>query len=186
MLTVDSGLLSKAMVPGKKEMKEEIDTIQNRGANGEEKKKHHDYPQPRSNTAELGRAAREDLENGVPTQFLGQRSRFQELPEDLAEELGRILSDITNEDQLETALDAALKNLKLSDEPIVLGDDGKAYYYMPGDQHNEATGLIARNFTLWAQDLKGIARENTNVKLGPRSQKRDFLMLHCGDDQSAN
>jgi len=168
MLTVGSGLLSEAVVPGKEEVKEEIDTIQKRGAKDEEKKEHHHYPQPRSNTAELGRAAREDLEKGVPTQFLGQRSRFQELPEDLAEELVRILRDIKNEDQLEAALDAALKNLKLSDEPIVLGDDGKAYYYMSGDQHNEATGLIARNFTLWAQGLKGIARENINVKLGPR------------------
>ena len=173
MLTADSGLLSEAVVPEKEEVKEEIDSLQNRGAKDEEKKEHYNYPQPRSNTTESNTtgpvpAVKEDLEKGVPTQFLGQRSRFQDLPEDLAEELDRILRDIESEDQLEAALEAALKNLGLSDEPIVLGDDGKAYYYMPGDQHNEATGLIARNFTLWAQDLKGIARKNTNIKLGPR------------------
>ena len=150
-----------------KEVKEEIGSLENMGAKAE-KREHHDYPQPPSNTTEPVPAGKEDLEKGLTPQLLGQRSRFQELPEDLAEELDRLLRDCKNEDELEAALEAALKNLKLSDERIVLGDDGKAYYYMPGDEHNEATRLIVRKFCLWARDVKGIAGQNTNVKLGPR------------------
>lgn len=91
-----------------------------------------------------------------------RRSRFQELPEDLAELFGeRVFHD---EDELEEYL----RELKIADEPIVLCDDGKAYYYMPGEEHNTGKGYIARKFNTWARDTKGFAQENTNIKLGPR------------------
>jgi hypothetical protein len=114
----------------------------------------------------------EDLETGP--QSLGEGSRFQRLPEDLEEVIGnRVFKD-------EDALQAALEELKIADEPIVLGEDGRAYYYMPGNVHNDATGHIAVEFTLWSNRVKLYARENTNAVLGdglagappPRKKKK--------------
>ena len=56
-----------------------------------------------------------------------------------------------NEDDFEVAL----QELKITDEPIVLGDDGKAYYYMPGDVHSAATSHIVKKFYSWSHDMKG-------------------------------
>ena len=103
---------------------------------------------------------RADLESGVSS--LQNRSRFQDLPEGLAElPADRVFED---EDELEKNLN----ELKIADEPIVLGEDGKAYYHMPGEAHSTGTGHIARKFNSWARDMKGFAQENTNIKLGPR------------------
>lgn len=90
------------------------------------------------------------------------RSRFQQLPEGLAE----LLADRVFEDEDE--LEKELNELKITDEPIVLGEDGKAYYHMPGEEHYTGTGHIARKFNSWARDMKGFTQENTNIKLGPR------------------
>ena len=73
-------------------------------------------------------------------------------------------SSFQDEDELELVLD----ELKIADEKIVLDDHGKACYYLPGDEHNEATRFIVNLFSQWANKVKGIAGENTNVRLGPR------------------
>jgi hypothetical protein len=161
MSTADFGSLPGSAVIGKAEVKDSVD----KGAENKEKKQRCDSLQHRpSNTAQpcLAGVLEEDIETGGPAQSLGQGSRFQRLPEGLEEVIGSRV--FVNEDDLE----AALEELKTSDEPIVLGDDRKAYYYMPGDVHNTATSHIAKKFYSWSHDMKGYAQENTNVKLGPR------------------
>ena len=109
--------------------------------------------------AEKEEVKEEDLETGASNQ---QRSRFCELPLDLAD----LLADKVFQD--EDDLDATLLELKIADEPICLDDEGKACYYMPGEEYSSARGQIAQNFSDWANKLKGVARENTNIHLGPR------------------
>ena len=89
-------------------------------------------------------------------------SRFQPLPEDLVELFGDRVFESEEE------LDTELKQHRLSDLPIILDDDGKAQFYIPGGIHNELTGSLAQKFTEWANKKKGCARVNTNVPLGPR------------------
>lgn len=105
-------------------------------------------------------AEEEDLEAGR------QRSRFREIseffPEDSAAAQALVGKEFGNEDEL----GATLKNLGLVDERIALGDDGRAYFYMPGEDHNNATRYILHEFSLWARGVKGVGGENTNVELG--------------------
>jgi hypothetical protein len=101
----------------------------------------------------------EEVVAGIPSQSIGEGSRFQRLPEDLEEKIGKRVFE--NEDDFEAALEA----LKITDEPIVLGEDGKAYYYTPGDAHNAATGHVVCTFYYWTKGVKGYCQENTNVVL---------------------
>jgi hypothetical protein len=96
----------------------------------EGKNEHSDYMQPRSNTME--------------------RSRFQELPEDLAE----VLEDRVFEN--DNDFEATLVELKIADFPLVLGDDGKACYYNPHEycEHNAARNYIVNKFHNWANSLR--------------------------------
>ena len=55
----------------------------------------------------------------------------------------------------EDELEKHLRELKIADEAIVLREDGKAYYHVPGEEHNTGTGYIARKFNSWARDMKG-------------------------------
>ena len=161
MSTTDFGSLPESAVMGKAEMK---DSVEKRAENKEKEERRDSLQHRPSNTAQpfLAGVLKEDIETGGPAQSLGQGSRFQRLPEDLEEAIGKRV--FVNEDDFE----AALEELKISDEPIVLGDDRKAYYYIPGDAHNAATSYITKKFYSWSHDMKGYAQENTNVKLGPR------------------
>ena len=71
---------------------------------------------------------------------MGKRSRFQKLPEYFEVEIGNRVFKYDDD------FEAALEELKIADEPIILGDDGKAYSNIPGDKHNEATAYIAQKF----------------------------------------
>ena len=160
MSTTAFGLLRKSAVSGKEEVKESFHKV----ADNNGKEQRCGAVQPPSNATQpfLDAVRKGDLETGGPAQSLGQGSRFQRLPEDMEEVIANRVFE--NEDKLESTLE----ELKIADEPIVLGDDGKAYYYMPGDAHNAATGHIVNNFYDWSHGVKGYAQENTNVRLGPR------------------
>lgn len=155
------GRVASDVAKQKQEMKKEgvciLSKVETKG--GEEKK---DNLEP-WNAVQMPTKAEGDVETGVlPTQALQKRSRFQELPEGLAELFAD--SVFGDEDELE----ATLEKLKIADESIVLCEDGKAYYYMPGEEHNCGTGHIVLKFQEWARQQKGYARENTNIQLGPR------------------
>ena len=161
MSAVDLHLLPKSAVVEKEGAKEELkERFPGEPAN-EEKKDTEELPSDDTGPF-IASICKGDLETGGSAQPLGPGSRFQRIPEDLADMIGdRYFS---SEEDLEVFLVAQ----KISDERIVLGDDGKAYLYMPGEEHNAATGYIARRFNVWAREWKGCAGENTNVKLGPR------------------
>lgn len=62
-----------------------------------------------------------------------------------------------------------LQEFKIADERLVLGEDGKEYYYMPGDERKNATTYVVNRFYKWSRHIMiGCASENTNVRLGPR------------------
>lgn len=178
MSTVDPGPLSEAPRLRKGESKEKVESVISLLSSEEGPKRAQAEENSDEHNSSSGRLARptepfgsavaaredkhageEDLETGVVSQ---QRSRFRELPEHLAALF------VDREFQDDNGLQAALEELNISDEPIVLGDDGKPCYYMPGDNHNSATAQIVKNFYDWANKVKGVAAENTNIRLGPR------------------
>lgn len=115
-------------------------------------------------TSYLVARGEEDLETGSPQFSHNTRSKFRELPEDLVDILGGADKVFNSEEELERVL----AENQLSDCPIVLDDEGKACLYMPGDDHNIATGHITLRFNEWADRKKGCALENHNLPLGPR------------------
>ena len=184
MSTVDSSGVPKESVCEGRLAKSDTDTSKQRKVQVE-KKEHH---QPQSDSVEIFPAAArvedlesQDLETGDPNrQPTGQRSRLQDLPEDLGSLLGSLVFETEEE------FEATLQELKLEDEQLVLGEDGQAYYYVPGNEHNAATELIVRKFHEWAFFVKGTAGENTNIRLGPAlpgappARKRRIPALPCG------
>ncbi|CAB9531181.1 expressed unknown protein [Seminavis robusta] len=155
MSEITREVLVKGLSKGKHSLAEETTAL-------EEKKESSDLPVDAVHASE--KSGEGDLESGLsPTLSLQKRrNRFQELPEGLAELFGgQVFRD---EDELEKHL----RELKIADEAIVLCEDGKACYHMPGEEHNTGTGYIARKFNSWARDMKGFAQENTNIKLRPR------------------
>ena len=100
----------------------------------DEKQETSDSLQPGSNTAH-------PVDAGGSGQSVGKGSRVQRLPEDLEERIGGRVFE--NEDELAAALEEHL----ISDEPIVLGDDGRAYYYMRGDVNGAHYKQILRLVT---------------------------------------
>ena len=125
--TVDSGLLPESSGLGTGQREKPIICFVKQERKVEEKAKEHSgSSERRSNpnepfradvTAKEEKVEEEDLETRASTQ---QRSRFRDLPEDLAAlYLDRVFDD-------EDSLKAALEELNIADEPIVLCDDGKA------------------------------------------------------------
>lgn len=171
MLSVDSAAMCEESAGKKGGVKK--DTVRPQEVQVE-KKESHVLQQPSDNVASFPAAVQDEeeeeltaddfehLETGGPgLQPTGKRSRFQILPEEFERLLGgRVFAT-------EEEFEAALQELKIEDEQLVLGEDGRAYHYMPGDEHNAATKLIVRRFHLWACFVKGTAGENTNIRLGP-------------------
>jgi hypothetical protein len=132
---------------------EEEGALVERGGIGEEKKSS-DEERPIS-TSVIPVAGFVDV-NDVTEQEDPRFSKFEELPDELA-----TLRDQIFENQ--SYLLKAIDDLGFGDVRVILGDNGRAYLFIPGSIHNNANSKIVNDFTLWAANWKGFASGDRNI-----------------------
>ena len=123
---------------------------------GSEEKKSFDEENPSAVDACLVATPGGTLENSASVQEDPRFSKFEDLPEELESLRGRVFD---TQDELLNQLE----RLGFGDLRVILDDDGKAYLFMPSDNHNEATSEVVRKFNKWAADWKGCVTGEHNV-----------------------
>jgi hypothetical protein len=114
------------------------------------------------------------VENSTAEQEDARFSKFEELPDELVALRNRVFQ---NQDDLLAAIEQlGFDNLFR----VILEDDGKAYLFVPSDNHDKATSKIVSKFTNWVAGWKGWASWKHNIALDqniatvptPKKQRR--------------
>ena len=159
VVVVIGSLMATAQLGNKSELVESVGKLGESVERGvSEEKKSFDEENPSTANACLVNASSGALENsGSDSEPEDPRfSKFEDLPEELESLRVRVFD---TQDELLNELE----RLGFGDLRVILDDDGKAYLFMPSDNHNEAKSEVVRKFNKWAADWKGCVTGEHNV-----------------------
>ena len=150
--------MATAQPENNSELVESLENLGGRAERGvsEEKKSFDEENHPSTVDACLVNASGGALEDSDSEPEDPRFSKFEDLPEELEFLRARVFD---TQDELLNELE----RLGFGDLRVILDDDGKAYLFIPSDNHNEATSEVVRKFNKWAADWKGCVTGEHNA-----------------------